>query len=345
MSCIEDKIVGLSDINCVCTDSGKPTDAGESLSGLYITDEIPLSLIQSIEGCEIPNFWNEIEKQRSNAIINVYDELIKKIRTQYKPINLTCNTNIGDFAFGNVNTFAEQYQGVKLTDFTLKKGCLVLKGITTAFNYTGTIDVSLYSNQSATALQTWTLNTLSNSKVDNVFPQSYELPIDIDFCDDLEYYFVYDNTNGQSKDNNCHCGCSKRKCWEKHASATGITGDDLTDIEGWNETPKKCNGLVLNVEFICKEDVICNGGLNYETTYGRDVAKLVNLSASIELLKKLYHSGITSVADAICKEYLDAFIFELDKRYNELLETTFEQIDMENSTCFLCKNGVNIRRL
>lgn len=345
MSCIEENIVGLSDIDCICTDSGKPAGAGDSLSGLFITDELPLSLIQTIEGCEIPNFWNEIVKQRTRATLNVYDDLITKIRAEYKEKNVPCNSYIGDFSFGNVNSFGEQYQGIKLSDFRMIKGCMILKGISTSFGFSGTIDVSLYSNQSTTALFTETLTTNAGNKVDNVFTTPYEIPTDIEGCDDLEYYFVYDNANGQSKDNNCHCGCSKRKCWEKQVSATGITGNDLTNIESWSEVPKKCNGLVLNIEFVCKEDSICNGGINYDTTYGRNIAKLVNLSASLELLKKLYNSGINSVYDAICKEDLDSFMFDLSNRYDELLESTYSQIDLSNSSCYMCSNGVKIARL
>lgn len=344
-NCIEDKIIGLSDIDCICYNDDKPVDANESNSGLFITDIIPLGLVSTIQSCEIPDYWNLLTKIRSNAVRDVYDELIIRFNKEHKKKFTGCNTNIGDTAVGSTNTFPEQYQGVKLSNFVMEKGCMILKGINTAFSYTGTIDVTLYSNQSTTPVQKWTLDTTQDRLQVNSFTQSIEIPTWIEGCDDLEYYFVYDKANGQSKANKCHCGCNKRKCWEKQTRARGITGTDLTDIESWTEVPTYCNGLMLQVEFVCKEDAICNDGLNYDTAYGRSVAKAVQIKSALEFLKKLYGAGISSVEDAICKKDLDVKIADLHNKYKDQIKQVYELMDVNNSTCFICKSQSRMVRI
>lgn len=338
MSCIDPNIIGITDRDCVCYDN-KPADAGVSLTGYYITDCLPLSIVSMLENCEIPNFWEELEKQKLRAIQEVEDAVYKKFYAEYKKRFKACRSNIGDVGFGTTLNTGTTYAGIKLSDFVMPKGCLVLHGFQTGFANSGNVDIHLYSNQSNQILQTFTVA----ANVKHTLTDIFEIEAFLEGCDDLEYYLIYETTN-QPRKNRCHCSCKSRKCWEKYTSAIGIIGDDLNDIANWKTTPDVCYGISIDAQFECKEDLLCEG-LSYNNAFSRCVAKAVQQKAVFGTLKSLFSSGIQSVYQAVCKEDLDGMMLESKDSFDELICEVYESLPKEDSICFSCKSGVRRARL
>ena len=81
-------IVGLSRTNCECYDI--PSDASESLSGLYIDELDSLSVISSIKDCENNNdVFNMMENARQIAVTTFQADTNALMMKHFKLRNIT----------------------------------------------------------------------------------------------------------------------------------------------------------------------------------------------------------------------------------------------------------------
>ena len=69
LSCL-DNIIGLSETDCSCFESGRPTDYNTSLSGFYLADNFGLTMnfTNSAADCEQGGVWDILQASRTEAI-------------------------------------------------------------------------------------------------------------------------------------------------------------------------------------------------------------------------------------------------------------------------------------
>lgn len=201
MDCLR-TLVGLSDQDCTCYNTDKPTDWNTASSGLFITDELPLNFVGSAVDCVQGGVWDILEKARNRALKDVVRDymaslyMYKSQRFTPYPVSDTSNEkrigafkHNGSFAFSSLAGVA----GVMFYPRKIKGGRAVLRGFDLKLdNLVGQkIEIFVASNYSGEIFST-TVNYTSNDEFINI-PFDEPIVLEFDNVDrDLKYFIGYE---------------------------------------------------------------------------------------------------------------------------------------------------------
>jgi len=353
-------VIGLSNTECDCWDTDKPSDFNTSESGLFITDLDPLTHLKPLENCENGTLWDVLEKSRDNAILAFIADtnalLLESYSLQRKPFY----GGIGEKKATDYRTISEMYAGVRLNCERINSGVLVIKNIGTNFKLSGTIILQIYNSFNEKIGGDITLNTVAGVPTDNIQSTPIELPL-FNKNECLEYFFVYLLGSNQPKATrvNCNCGNFKplfkvdspyykrdhvgKNAWANYLMIGGLETDDITafDEEMSVYSTSYMNGLFFDVELKCKvREVLCQDSLDFEgNPLAIAMAMAIRYKSASLLADSILKSGDPNLQTLVNADALSVAREEWIEQYNVMTEYIASNVNLQANDC-LCEKNV-----
>ena len=200
-----DKIIGLSETDCDCTATDRPTDYNVSNSGLFLDELASVSSLVALAKCD-KTVWDLLQKAVSGGLKQFVADsnalLGKKYRLKRKAVS---GQVLGQIKAKDVYQPSKNYGVVTISCSPVRGGFMRLKNIGGVFEAAGTISVELRDNVNG-LLNTFTLNTIADKHVTT--PVDLMLPTYSKYMQPLEYFLVYQFGNAnRPKDTEISCGC------------------------------------------------------------------------------------------------------------------------------------------
>lgn len=363
--CLDD-VIGLSRSECECFDV--PTN--ESDSGLFL-DEIEgldLVAIASAADCNKGSLWDLMRMSREQSILAFKADLGSQLAMTYKALRKNFKGNIGRDESNNTETISN-FAGLRMLFAPVKNGVFIIKRIGLYFNTTGTVDLQLFNNIDAAALQTFSgLNTEANRVKWNNLATPVSLPIYSTEKDYLEYFVLYGNPGFAPKNNKIKCGCGnqvarisfscnspvfdqtltdERFTWNHWANITGVTGTTTDAIiaanAGFND---RAYGILIDGEIKCNmKDIACND-LDFDNSeVALVMAHALRYRAGQLLVDNILASGNINRYTMLDRERLYGQRSRYAKEYTSRIEWLKENMDWQGTGCLTCEPVMTKRSL
>ena len=369
-SCLQN-VVGLSNSDCACFDTGKPIDFNESESGFYMATYLPLNFTNSAADCEQGGVWDILETARTNGVNAFVADIPAVLASKYDQTLTPYLGWVGSPRFNSafLPETSGNYTGLRYTPAQIKGGKVILRGVELALDsFTAPIDVDVlvYSNIDLTALLGTATVTLTSAN--KFFYADFATPIEIELSDKdasgysypnafLNYYIVYQMPTGARYVNNLLFDSGGTCCGNKPQSRQypflqygqfeGIENPTILGLEVPSNIDSSAKGLRLKADYGCSSlDWLC--GLTYDyTAIGAgnyaDVARCVAtaiLQKSIEyaVLTLLNTTNVNSFT-ILNREQLLGKLSHARSEYAKSLAWLKENFPTNLSDCFKCKQS------
>jgi hypothetical protein len=144
ISCL-DGVLGLSNCACPCLEDSAPEGYNDSLSGLYITDLVPMEMLGGTDKCtDSGSPWNTVDRARTQGA----NMLMKDVRSGLMKRNQSTrpyyNGMIGEQTARDVRSIANTYAGLRIWSPRNKGGKMRITRLGGIFNGDGTVEVGIY---------------------------------------------------------------------------------------------------------------------------------------------------------------------------------------------------------
>lgn len=359
-----DYVIGLYRGTCDCWDpkGNFILDYNTSYSDLFLNELYPLNNLEGLEGCENNDLWTLMDRARTRAIINFVTDTNALLSKEYKLAHRPFKGVIGRIKHERDRTINTTYAGVVLRCDPMKSGYLTLTNIGTLFNYTGTVEVTIYDNLN-TNYGSYTLTTTEDTFVNNAVSE-LTLPLKSDYTDYLEYYFIYTLGGHQPRDNDLSCLCGSFKPyynlkepyytkqkpamygWADYVMVGGVEVDD-TDFMNDTLCPSTMmNGLTLGVELRCHVgETLCEDELDFVgDPISGAIAHAIWYKAGFLMADMIITSGHVNRQTMMNREQLADYQKEWIEKYNSMIQYIVENVDISKSDCFTCRDHLHIHR-
>lgn len=360
-----DYIIGLSRTECTCLDPKEnfTLDYNTSYSGLYVDELQPLGGLTGLEDCE-QDVWDAMNRARENAIKTFVSdasrELLKysKVRVQPWTGVIGRRTNTRD------RSLTTTYAGVHIYCKKIVGGSITIKKLHTAFNFTGTVDVTIVDNL-GNNWGTYTLNTTADTWVENDITD-LELPLSSIYVDNVEYFLYYTRGVNQPRNNDLCCNCknSLRFCPNRPyyinghedayrwADSVMVGGFDTSDISKFQDITfnygggNYMNGLNIEADINCDfGTVFCRDEMNYESDpLAISTAYAVQYKTAEYLADWIFLGTNMSRAKLVNRESLATEQAGWIAKYKELIEYIALNTDINKTDCLSCKDNIQINK-
>lgn len=358
-------IIGLSRTECTCLDPKEnfTLDYNTSYSGLFIDELQPLGVLAGLENCET-DVWDAMNRARENAIKTFVSdasrELLKYAQLRVQPWTgvMGRRTNTRD------RSLTTTHAGVHIYCKKIVGGSMTLKKFYTAFNFTGTVGVTIVDNI-GTTWGTYTLNTTADTWVENDITD-LELPLWNDLVDNVEYFIYYTRGANQPRNNDLCCNCKNaltfnpnRPCYlrghedaYRWADSIMVGGFDTSDITKFQDITfnygggNYMNGLNIEADIDCNYGtVFCDTALNFESDPLAISTAYAILYKSAEYLADWIFSGKNmSYAKLVNRENLATEQAGWIAKYKEHIEYIALNTDITKIDCLSCKDNIQINK-
>ena len=186
------------------------------------------------------------------------------------------------------------------------------------------------------------MNTSAGIKNVNKLDEVICLPLEIDNCYDLKYYFVYEFDAANPPLNTApHCGCSSKMCYSRYFGIKGIEYNTFpTDFDRFTASQSTSYGIQMIVTSYCDENaLLCPLDLKSDT--GVLIAEIVQHEAVLYMIAKAL-TGQKWNYDIETLQRKKGMVKELlYKRYDDLiLDLNEKEID-----CIACRGFARSVRL
>jgi len=357
-----DNIIGLTRADCDC-EYPHDIDPIASVSGIYITDHIPLSRVRGITNCETSDVFTHLDRIREQATNAFVSDVNAMMLREYKPRRTPYKGGIGRAKYKSAMTLANgRYYGIRLYCANVRGGKMTIRNVGTIFSSTGTVEVSLYNNKNE-ELETATINTTENRHVQTQV--NWEVDLHDYYVDNVEYFIVYRYLDGLPRpydnDVKCNCGLFKPYYNINHP----IWGARAEEIYGWNKylmvggyagsadfmrapsvAPNKLYGLTLEVDIKCNtSEVICKDTLDFDSNPLANAMAYAILYKAIELLLLAsMHTDEINRSSMINNEQDVLELKQYQRKYESLMQYIVNHIDISVNDCFDCRSFIDIKK-
>jgi len=339
-------IIGLSQTDCNCFDTGKPADFNTSTSG-YFLDElegINLTMADCLDDCTDGSLWELMESSRTIACNTFQSELLAFIQSDANLTRKPFKGLIGERGWTSSLPKLGDYHGIRIKPCVEIKGAYVyISEITSYMNLTkATIPIEIWNNIDDAPLYSFNIASEANKgKFNNISAEEVILPLYDERCvggEDLEYFILYEPTDFLPLNNKLDCNCKGRKyIWKEYFDVDGAYGDDTTDLDSFT-TDAYANGITMRIETGCSlDDLICdNISTVSPTTIQRVMGKTIQMKAGEILIEKILSSGAVNRYTLLENERLWGKRNHYKAEYQSRLEWLSEEIDITANDCLTC---------
>lgn len=345
-----DTLVGLSQDDCACFETGRPVTYNESDSGFFITDpEYGFPMVEALDvsgDCTGYGVWDILTSARSQSILQFRSDFLAKVREKYNRRVRTWKGTIGKLTYKTTSSGLKSNAGHVYRPQSLKDGKLVLTGAWLGLTTTeATITLNVTSNDPTFTPITKVLSSTASSFKLTTFAAGEEitLPFYSDKVDDLEYYLHYATAGLTPLQNNFYC-CGGPGPYAKHLRYGGFTVDTVDD-ENVSFGANVCYGLAFDGYFACSElDWLCEldelAGYEVKSVIARAIqANAAAISASEVITSSRVNKFTTWNAETISDRYT-----ALKEAYENYLIWLVENFPQQASDCFECKSATRYQK-
>lgn len=361
-------IIGFTEDECPCLEDSRPADFNESQSGLYLDELKPIASLDGLMKCE-KTIWYQLEKARTSAVKSFVSDTNALLGKKFSLKRETFSGVIGEIKKKEPFISDRNYLVVRIACAPIKSGILLLKGVDTIFEGTGTVNLELHSNLDG-LISSHVLNTTANKLTTNEI--GVELPLYSKYFNSkgLEYFLVvqYDSNN-KPKDTELNCGCGgnssslkfnkehpyfnsigrhRENKWAEWIMCGGMTTNSVSELQ--EELPEmisnKMFGLVLDVELKCKiQEVICDKQMDFlGNPLAMSAAYAIYYKAGFNMLEYILKSEELSRESMVNSESLEESQIEWIEKYNEQVKYIVSNINIKANDCFKCKEVMKMTK-
>ena len=345
-------IIGVSETNCSCLTSKFGSEKINNVpwykvskSGLFLNDLpgiIGISGTDANTDCDddLATFYQRAIK---NATRMMHDDLVTGLLKKFKQIKLAYSGKACSTDYGVTETLSNSYAGVMARTTGMKGGSLVLNTIYAMFDTTVaelTIKVyrALRNSKNFEHVEDIVISTEANALKPNLLrsPKSYPL------CEEgYDYYFLYDTTGINPKNNQISCGCGAGEAQlNEYARFYGIKGNDLAQITSFSQDGYS-KGLAFDLSVGCDTSrVACDLYQRYQD-FTIVMAHAVRFKAGELVHELVLNSDDINRYTMMNREYLWGKRNHFRSEYNDRIEWMVETADLSNYDCFTCNNNTH----
>lgn len=345
-----DGLVGLSQDDCDCFETGRPVDYNSSESGFFLTDpEYGFPMVEALDtsgDCAGYGVWDILTNSRDQAILQFRTDFLAKIRERYNRRVRTWKGTIGKLTHKTTSTGLRTYAGHVYRPESLKDGKLVITaawlGLTTT---EASVTLNVESNDPTFTAITKTLSSTAGQFNQNAFAAGQEitLPFYSDKVDTLEYYLYFTTAGLVPLQNNFYC-CGGPGEYSKHLRHGGFTNDIIND-ETVSMGANVGYGLSFDGYFACNElewlcDLDALAGYEVKSVIARAIqANGAAIAASEVISSSRVNKYTTWDSETITGRYTG-----LKESYNGYLTWLVENFPQQASDCFQCKSATRYQK-
>jgi len=359
-----DGVLGLASCACPCLADIAPEGYTTASSGLYVTDLIPMSMLETAADCSDPeNPWNIMDRARAEAKVTLLKDIRAGLMKGNQYTRIPFSGMIGEKTARETMAISKTYAGVRVRSARIKGGYLNVTRIGGIFAATGTVSVSVKDRFNNTIGSAVTINTTAG-----IYSQAtcnFSLPLWVDGADNAEYYFVYTvNQSNLPKQNRLWCTTCKREplpifnadhpyyssakfigstAWANWMMVSGWTGDTLTDFDLAAEealsTSQYLHGLCLQCELVCDPaTAVCLDELDFSDPVALSAAHAFRYMTAILTAERIIRNPQPYRAAAVSREVLAVDIKQWYADYKTNIDYVNHNANMnKNSDCIFCK--------
>lgn len=343
-------LVGLSQDDCACFETGRPVDYNTSGSGYFVTDaDYGFPMLEALDqsgDCSGIGVWDILTSARDQAILQFRADFTAKIREKYNRRVRTWKGTIGKLSHRSSVTGLSNFAGHVYRPQPIRDGKLVLTGAWLGLTTTeASVTLNISSNDPTFTPVTRTLTTTANTFKQTTFAagQEVDLPFFSDKVDELEYYIYYDTSGLTPLQSNFYC-CGGPKEYSKHLRYGGFTVDTVDDDNvglGANAT----YGLALDGYFACNElDWLCDLDALAGYEVASVIARAIQSNAAAIAASEVVNSSRINRYTTWSNDTIAARYTGLKENYENNLTWLVENFPQEASDCFECKSARNYQR-
>lgn len=341
-ACI-DKIVGITNLDCSCDTSGRPSGYNTSLSGKFLTDELPTDVVRLDKDCGNGSFWEMAVRTRDLAITETYETIFTCFRSRANQVVGTFNGTLGELPVAGSQAMPNtaNYAGLSLKPIGATDGEVVIRGVRLAFAAAGTVHIELWDNYGIAPLYEADITTLANQAVIHQLPTPLTIQLGGGGRLDQRIYAIYETSAAPAPlAASAECGCEgKRTNYGRWTALAGITGEYLTDRAKWSWGSPFSHGVMLDLELRCSAaSLFCPAGLSPDfvnNTWMARFARACNLRWATMVLEHLIRSGEPSPVLLIKGDDYGAEHQKMATDWANLATELCRK--MEGNTCWRCK--------
>lgn len=376
MDCLRE-LVGLSDQDCNCYDTGKPTDWNNSNSGIFLTDELPVNFVGSAEDCVQGGVWDILEKARNRAIKDVLRDYAANVYMYHSqgfapyPVSDTTNEqrigaykNNGSLAFSSLAGVA----GVMFYPRKIKGGRAVVRGIDLKLdNLVGEkIDFFIADNYRGII---YAENKTYTSNGDFVRIE-FKTPTVLEFDNvdsDLKYFIGYEvKDTARYANNEIIGGCCGRTgptynpflSYFDNQQIYGFeaASNDIADLNTPLSSNSYARGLRLDMSLTCDvfawlcalssdpTDITQNGANGEGIRFGMMLADLIRAAATQYIAKRILQSQNINRITMLSAESINDIMMQQADIYNKGIKYLARETPHWANDCLNCKQDKTISK-
>jgi hypothetical protein len=320
-----DTLVGLSNRECSCYDTGRPVNWNTSTLGYYLTDReygfpIKAAVFANID-CGQSNVWDELEEARTQAIRDVKNDIQaglnhvrKKKLSAWKGRICTIETEEDD----TYNSIRSDVLGLQVVPRKQRYASFIVKAIWLYLDTGASVDVSISSNDTSFSGSTETITAVAGTPVRHTPASEIELPFYSDYRDLIKYNFSYSRGSMKPLWNKVQSPyCAHHKWWQ-HMGVFGFALDALDN--DFDADSNDAYGLALEGYFKTYPlDWICDLDEKGGDDFFEMIARLIQLKGAIKLMSIVLENGNVNYYTIIKQEQLFGRIKRFAKLYEQIL--------------------------
>lgn len=333
-----DTLVGLTDKECPCFDTGRPADYNTSDSGYFLTDEefgFPIKeAVLASSDCGDESIWTIMEDARSQAIRDFEKtDMPTALLEYYKQSRKGYSGILGKADFSGSFLNIKNVSGLQLQPKKVKYGKFVLKSLYLGVDTTGNVTVNITSNDPDFTPISEVVSATGGRFIKHTLSSPVSFDLDSVFVEQLFYNFSFDTTSITPLKNKIWC-CSG-KPFAENTDLYGFNADTLDDTEKANEG--NGYGLALDGYFTCEKlDWICElnevGGYNLLSV----IARCIQFKGAVKLISKILEGDKVNYYTLLDKEGLYKRRSKLSKLYNDYIDFIAQNVPDNFSDCWKC---------
>jgi len=346
--CLND-IIGVTRKECECFDDDLEIPEGtdpdwykKSTSGFYIHQLdgiVSMETVRDIVSCEM--LWEFYQGIIADSIRETADDVSASINEKYKKKESNFVGFIGSRTSNKPIVLGKTFAGLKVDVNERNGGVIVIKGIGILLDKTSVFNIEVYRryadiDQYELVDTIEGINSTANAYTENLFEEPLILPMNIENEGEIEYFFLYDTTAGNPRNNLASCGCGRKEMTlKREVDYGGVSGNVIAEMGSWNPS-EFSNGIVLDAEIRCNAEAMICSMFNTSPEWGKYIAHAVLYKAGWKIHTAILSSNAITQDVMANRETVDENRDKFDSEYWTRVRYLVQNVDLNLNGCYTC---------
>lgn len=363
LSCF-DGIVGLANCACPCLEQTAPDGYNDSASGLFVTDLVPISMLDGVQDCNDPSSpWNVVSDARRKGINQFAKDLKQGLMSRNQFSRESFKGMIGEKSAREALAISTTYAGIRISSPRIKGAYFQIDEIGGVFDGSALVTVQIYDRFNNTVGDPVQISTVAGGHASTAC--NISLPLWVDGAAWPEYFAVYTvNQSNLPRKSRFWCPTCKKRAlpyfsltspyylekwngdmsWANWVMLGAWTGDTITDFDLAAEetlcggSDGYTNGLTIRGSITCDPvTAVCLGELDYTDPVAMSAAHALNYISAISAAETIIRNPEPYRNSAVSADILKVDILQWYKDYKINMDFVTYNANTLNSDCIFCK--------